>query len=72
MGRTHREEGLNRALASRKVIGQAIGVMMQRFELDEDRAFEFLVRESSTGSMKLRDVAHQVVDELNVNAQAKG
>ncbi len=71
MGRARKEEGLNLALASRKVIGQAIGVVMQRFELDEDRAFQFLVRVSTTGNIKLRDVAQQLVDELNAKARAK-
>ena len=44
---------------------------MQRFELDEARAFEFLVRVSNSGNIKLRDVAQQVVDELNAQAHAK-
>jgi hypothetical protein len=37
---------------------------MHRFELDEDRAFEFLVRVSRINSnTKLRDVARQITDE---------
>jgi hypothetical protein len=36
--------------------------------LDEDRAFRFPVRTSSTGNIKLRDGAQQIVDELNAKA----
>ncbi len=71
MGHTRRHEDMSQALATRKVIGQAIGAVMQRFELDEARAFEFLVRVSNSGNIKLRDVAQQVVDELNAQAHAK-
>jgi transcriptional regulator with GAF, ATPase, and Fis domain len=72
MGHEQLEESLNQALITRKVIGQAIGAVMQRFELDEDRAFQFLVRTSNTSNIKLRDVAQQIVDELNAKAHAKG
>ena len=72
MGHTRENEDMGQALATRKVIGQAIGAVMQRFELDEARAFEFLVRVSNSGNIKLRDVAQEVVDELNAQAQAKG
>lgn len=58
-------ETLNQALRSRKVIGQALGILMERYEMDEDRAFAFLVRASSHGHIKLRDIAQQVVDERN-------
>lgn len=58
-------ETLNQALRSRKVIGQALGILMERYEMDEDRAFAFLVRASSHGHIKLRDIAQRVVDERN-------
>jgi len=53
---------LNEALATRKTIGQAIGIVMERYRVDHDRAFQFLVRASSTSNFKLRDVAQEVVD----------
>lgn len=37
LGRTRREEGLSSALTNRKVIGQAIGIVMERYQMDEDR-----------------------------------
>ena len=70
MGRTRQAQELNEALVARKVIGQAIGIVMHRFELDEDRAFEFLVRVSRNSNTKLRDVARQITDEQNQQAHA--
>lgn len=58
-------EQLKEALHSRKVIGQALGIVMERYQLDEDRAFAFLVRASSHGNVKLRLVAQELVDEAN-------
>lgn len=54
--------GLTRALDSRKVIGQAQGVLMERFDITDDRAMEFLMRLSQDRNIKLRDVAGWVVE----------
>ena len=64
----HREENLRVALATRRLIGQALGLTMERFELDEDLAFRYLVRLSSTANVKLRDIAQELVDEANRKA----
>jgi GAF domain-containing protein len=56
---------LNEALVSRKVIGQAIGLVMERYALDEDAAFAFLLRASSHGNVKLHDVAAELVRQAN-------
>jgi AmiR/NasT family two-component response regulator len=48
---------LNEALASRQAIGEAIGVLIERYKLDEQAAFNFLARLSSHSNTKLRDVA---------------
>jgi GAF domain-containing protein len=56
---------LNQALQSRKVIGQAIGMLMERYGMNEDRAFAFLVRASSHSNLKLRDIAQELVDQHN-------
>lgn len=56
---------LNAALESRKVIGQAVGIVMERYSLDEDRAFGFLVRTSKDSNVKLRVIAGDVVDGHN-------
>lgn len=51
------EENLERAIDARKVIGQAQGILMERFDLDADKAFQVLVRYSQHSNIKLRDIA---------------
>jgi len=46
---------LRDALSTRKVIGQAIGVIMERYGMGEDRAFQYLVRATSTGTQVAHD-----------------
>jgi GAF domain-containing protein len=65
LGYAKERENLNEALHSRKVIGQAIGLVMERYQLTEDRAFAFLVRASSHSNIKLRDIAQTMVDKAN-------
>lgn len=50
-------EQLHQALATRDLIGQAKGILMERFDLDASAAFEMLVRSSQDTNMKLVDVA---------------
>jgi GAF domain-containing protein len=62
LGRVRVEDQLNQAIATRKVIGQAIGIIAERYQVTSDRAFQFLVRASQHGNIKLREVAQEVVD----------
>lgn len=62
MGRVRTVGGLLVALGTRKVIGQAIGITMARDGIDEERAFDFLIRVSQGENVKLRDVAVGVVN----------
>lgn len=55
---------LRRAIASRDLIGQAKGILMERFGLDERRAFELLVRSSQDTNIKLADVARWLTGEV--------
>ena len=64
LGNATQRDQLNQALQTRTVIGQATGILMERYDMEEDRAFAFLVRASSHGNLKLRDVAQTLVDEL--------
>jgi GAF domain-containing protein len=68
LGFVRRDEELNSALASRKTIGQAIGIAMERFRVDEDQAFSYLRRVSSTTNTKLRDVAAEIVRQASERA----
>ena len=65
LGHARREEQLSAALATRKVIGQAIGILMERHALKEDAAFVYLTRVSSHTNVKLRTVAQEIVDLRN-------
>jgi GAF domain-containing protein len=55
-------EGLQKAMDARKVIGIAMGILMERYAIDSDRAFTVLQRYSQTNNIKLRDVAQQVAE----------
>jgi GAF domain-containing protein len=57
------EDGLHIAIDARKLIGQAQGIVMERFDIDADRAFDFLRRQSQHHNIKLRDIAQWVVEQ---------
>jgi GAF domain-containing protein len=71
LGRARQVEDLNTALESRKVIGQAIGILMERHRVDEDRAFQFLIGVSNHSNIKLREIAQELVDHTNTAAKDK-
>ncbi|MCD2196263.1 GAF and ANTAR domain-containing protein [Actinomycetospora endophytica] len=56
-------QSLQRAVDSRDLIGQAKGILMERFRVDDDAAFQMLVRSSQETNMKLAEVARWVHDE---------
>jgi len=66
--RSLREDNLRAALQTRKLIGQAVGLVMERFGLDAELAFRYLVRLSSNSNVKLREVAGELVGEANIRA----
>jgi GAF domain-containing protein len=55
-------EQLSVALHTRTDIGTAVGVVMERYAIDRNRAFAFLVRHSNDRNIKLRALALQVID----------
>ncbi len=55
-------ETMTAAVDARKLVGQAMGILMERFDLDESRAFEILKRYSQDTNTKLRDVAQHLID----------
>ena len=57
----HSEE-LSSALASRDRIGQAKGIIMERFGVDDTGAFDMLRRLSQESNTKLVDIAQRVID----------
>ena len=56
------DEHLRKAVDARNLVGQAQGILMERFDLDADRAFEVLRRYSQHHNTKLHLVAQQLID----------
>lgn len=52
---------LKEALITRTVIGQAQGILMERFAMSADDAFTFLARASQLRNQKVRDLAANLV-----------
>jgi GAF domain-containing protein len=65
MGRVRTGENLSAALASRTTIGIALGMVMERYGMDRDRAFAYLTRIASSSETKLREVAEHLVSEAD-------
>lgn len=51
------EANLRIALTGRDIIGQAKGILMERYKLDGSQAFDLLVTASQHTGLKLRDIA---------------
>lgn len=56
-------ENLWQAVDARKLIGQAQGMLMERFGLDTEQAFAVLLRYSQDRNLKLRTLAEQLIEE---------
>ncbi len=59
---TVRHDQMHTALTSRQLIGEATGILRERFALTSDQAFAVLKRLSSQQNIKLFAVAQQVVE----------
>jgi GAF domain-containing protein len=55
------EESLRQAIDARTLIGQAQGILMERFALDDEAAFEVLRRHSQSTNTKLNEVARILI-----------
>jgi transcriptional regulator with GAF, ATPase, and Fis domain len=56
------EEHLRAGMATRNLIGQAQGIVMERFKVTPNQAFAILARISQETNSRLRDVARYLVD----------
>jgi GAF domain-containing protein len=59
---SRRGEQLESAVASRDLIGQAKGIIMERYKVDAVQAFEMLRQLSQNSNIRLVDIAQSVVD----------
>src|SRR5207248_3030642 len=80
---TDKVEGLEEALLSRDVIGQAKGILMERLHLTSEQAFEELRAASQKHNRKVRDIAAELAEtgawpyvnvnvDVNVNLDGDG
>lgn len=55
-----KQEQLRSALGSRDIIGQAMGILMERHKITQERAFDVLARASQNTNRKLSDIAAEL------------
>ncbi|MET8360546.1 ANTAR domain-containing protein [Micromonospora sp. NPDC005171] len=74
MADAQRQQQLTQAVATRDLIGQAKGILMERHKLTGDQAFGLLLRVSQHTNTKLGEVAAYLVrtGELSSRQQATG
>ncbi|WP_112238516.1 GAF and ANTAR domain-containing protein [Kribbella monticola] len=63
----HEIRELKEAVRTRGAIGQAVGVVMERYKLNDQRAFAFLTRLSQHRNVKLRRIAEEIVADVPSN-----
>ncbi|MGW0893871.1 GAF and ANTAR domain-containing protein [Saccharopolyspora sp. NPDC002578] len=51
---------LHSSITTRQVIGEALGIVMERYKVGEDQAFEVLKTGSQHRNVKLREIAEQI------------
>lgn len=63
LGRATQSESLGNAIETRQLIGQAIGILMERYTITEKAAHAFLWRASSHSNTKVRDLALNLITD---------
>jgi hypothetical protein len=61
MAGARKEDQLTEAIATRDLIGQAKGILIERYKITGEQAFALLIRVSQRTNTKLRDVAEYLV-----------
>lgn len=59
-----KDQHLRAAMASHNLIGQAQGILLERFTVTAEQAFAVLSRASQDTNIKLRDVAQRLIDTV--------
>lgn len=68
LGEVQHVARMHRAVDNRDLIGQAKGMLMERFDVGPERAFAMLVESSQQTNLKLVDVARWLVGEGETHA----
>ena len=64
---------LRASIESRTVIGMALGILMERHDIDQEQAFDHLRRTSSWENRKVADIAQEMVSSrMQTQAQETG
>ena len=71
LGHLRAEQNLRAGLASRELIGEAIGVLIERHRITSEQAFARLIRASQNNNIKLREVAQIVCETGQDPAQIR-
>jgi transcriptional regulator with GAF, ATPase, and Fis domain len=66
---TQKQKQLEGGMDTRGLIGQAMGILMERHKLDRGRAFNVLARYSQHSNRKLVDIADDIVRDADAAAQ---
>ncbi len=66
---SRQQVNLRQAIDARKLIGQAEGILMERFDLDADQAFAVLRRYSQDNNIKLSEVAQRLIESRTLPAR---
>ena len=61
MSSAQQQERLRKAVDTRDLIGQAKGILIERFRITGEQAFDLLVRASQRTNRKLHDIAEELV-----------
>jgi len=61
-------ENLQEAVQTRQAVGRAVGIVMERYGLTEERAFAFLARVSQARNVKLREIAAEMVSDAETRS----
>ena len=59
-----RHIALSEAITEHQYIGQAVGILMNRLQVTEDRAMYYLIRVSTVAELKVQDVAREIVYDV--------
>jgi hypothetical protein len=65
-----KRDQLAASIATRDLIGQAKGILMERYKIDAQKAFSLLVRVSQHSNRKVRDVAADVANTRQFDQRA--
>ncbi len=66
LGTARYKASMSEAVQSRQRVGLAIGILMERYDIDESAAQAFLWRASSHSNIKVRDIADKLIRERHI------